>query len=115
MNRNMKSEFDSKYVEQQNVLRELCREYSLVYYLPNYHADKRDCNTVLIYTKEAHEFNETLTDSIWDRNKEMEYVLGFENTDVNGNFDLNYMNRGKIDLRGLNTKSILKSVFEKVL
>lgn len=79
-NRNIISYLDNRYMEQQTAIKEVCKELNLVAFYPNYHADKRDCNTVIVYTKND------------DR------VCSFENTDINGLFDLNYMNRGKLKL-----------------
>jgi hypothetical protein len=91
-NRNQTIETDYRYTSQQQALREICDELGLVYFRPNYHAKKGDCNTVLIYTKED---NQT-------------YVCALENTECNGYFSLDFMNYGRIDLRGLKTKEILK-------
>lgn len=96
MNRN--KIMNPQYVRQQEAIKEICAELGLVAYYPNYHADKNDKNSVLIYTKEAHEYNQKLPQ--WASSSENKpYVCHFENTDVNGFFDLNWMNYGKVDCR----------------
>lgn len=114
MNRNKTTTMSSQYLRQQETIKETCRELNLIAFYPNYHADKTDCNTVLIYTKADHEYNKTLPE--WASNNEYRtYVCGFENTDLNGRFDLNFMNRGRLDLRGLNDKETIKNYIAEML
>lgn len=113
-NRNETKIMDSKYVKQQNAIRKICRDLNLVVYYPNYHADKKDNNTVIIYTKEGHEYNETLS-SYASVNDEKGRVCTFENTDVNGMFDMNWMNHGSIDMRGINSEEKIEEFIKKCL
>lgn len=107
MNRNYKTVMDATYVEQQEAIKSICEELGLILFRPNYHADKTDCNTVMIYTKEADEFNKTLPS--WASNDEYaKPVCYLENTDCNGHFDLNFFNRGKVDCR-CNMRNNLKA------
>lgn len=103
MSKNYITKLDYRYIEQTKAIKEICKELGLIAFYPNYHGDKQDNNTVLIYTPEAHEYNKTLPE--WSRQEDYKpYICWFENTDTNGHFDLNWMNRGKIDLRGLNSE-----------
>lgn len=113
MNRNFKTELDHKYMQQQQAIKEVCNELGLIAYYPNYHADKTDKNTVIIYTKEGHEHNEKFNISSVDDEKGR--ICSFQNTDINGQFDTNFMNYGKIDFRGKNAKEILKSHITQAL
>ncbi|MDF2950569.1 MAG: hypothetical protein K0S18_152 [Anaerocolumna sp.] len=103
MNRNYTTNLDLNYKKQQQVIKEICNELNLVVFYPDYHADKKDNNTVMIYTHESNEYNNKLPkDANNDQYKD--YVCFLENTDLNGMFSLSYMNHGKIDLRGYNTE-----------
>lgn len=102
MNKNYVTSENPYYKEQQRAIKEICNELNLVVFYPDYHADKRDNNTVMIYTHEANEYNNKLPNN--SMNEEYKsYVCFLENTDMNGMFSLSYMNHGKIDLRGYNT------------
>ena len=115
MNRNLKSELDHNYRTQQQAIKEICNELNLVAYYPNYHADKTDKNTVIIYTKEGHEYNETLPDNAHVED-EKGRICEFENSDINGHFNTAFMNFGRLDFRGLtDTKEILKNYISAAL
>lgn len=114
MNRNYITELDYNYRIQQQAIKELCNELGLVVYYPDYHADKTDKNTVIIYTKEGHKYNETLS-KYASVDEEKGRICSFQNTDINGHFDTSFMNYGKIDFRTGNTKEILRKYIEEAL
>jgi hypothetical protein len=93
MNKNYNITVNVNYKKQQQIIKDICSELNLVVFYPNYHADKNDNNTVLIYTKSAHEYNKSLP--YWRENETKQYICHFENSDINGRFDFNFMNRGK--------------------
>ena len=107
MNKNYQSYLHPDYERQQQVIKEICEELDLVAYYPNYHADKQDKNTVLVYTKEANDYNKTLPNWAWNEQYKP-YVCHFENSDINGNFSLDWLNHGNIDCRGINEVDFLK-------
>lgn len=108
MNKNYNTTLSVQYQRQQEAIKEICKELNLIVYYPNYHADKIDNNTVLIYTLEAHEYNKKLPE--WASNSEYKpYVCHFENSDINGHFDLNWLNHGSIDCRGINEKERIEN------
>jgi hypothetical protein len=95
------------YKIQQAAIKEICEELKLIPFYPNYHGDKQNKNTVLIYTPENHEYNKKLPE--WASQNEYEpYVCHLENSDINGNFNFGFMNHGKLDIRGLNVKEKIK-------
>lgn len=91
----------------------------VVAYRPEYHGKGNDKNTVLFYTKEDHEKNLELErsgtmitssqveDMKWRRMSldgledriERSYFFWFENSDLNGFYDLGFANHGTLDLR----------------
>jgi hypothetical protein len=112
-NRNTVSFLDAKYVAQQRAIKEACAELALEPFYPSYHAKKNDNNTVMIYTQFAASYNRDL-----DREErelgyrpaeDSPYICWLENTDINGNFSLDFMNRGTLDLRSMNYKEIIKA------
>lgn len=112
MNKNYNVTLNIKYVRQQEAVKEVCKELNLVVFYPNYHGDKQDDNTVMIYTKEAHEYNKTLPD--WtNTNQYKPSVCFLENTDITGNFSLDWLKRGRIDCRGLDEKQRIKDYIIK--
>lgn len=113
-NRNLETTMNWHYTQQQQAIKEICNELELILYYPNYHALDRDYNTVMIYTKEAHEHNKEL-EKKWAKYGmhplEEEYkrhICYLENTDANGHFSYEFMNHGKIDVRGLYYKEKIK-------
>ncbi len=110
-NRNLS--IDVRYKMQQEAIKEVCEELGLVAFYPNYHSKDRDCNTVLVYTQEAHKFNEALP-YYASYNEYAPYICSFENTNCNGWFDLNWLNHGKIDCRD-NVKAKIKAFIEASL
>ena len=72
MNKNYTSELNINYKMQQQAIKEICEELNLIVFYPDYHADKTDKNTVLIYKQNATENDP--------------YICHFENTDINNNF-----------------------------
>ena len=108
MNKNYQVTLDIRYKRQQEAIKEVCKDLNLIAFYPNYHADKTDNNTVLIYTQDAHEYNRILPE--YARNEEYKPCLCyFENTDINGHFSLNWLCKGKIDCRGINEKERIKN------
>jgi len=108
MNKNYQSTLHPNYKRQQEAIKEICQELNLIVYYPNYHADTQDKNTVLVYTPEAHEYNKQLPE--WASNDQYKpYICSFENSDINGNFSLDWLNFGAIDCRGIHEKEKIKS------
>ena len=89
------------YTERQKALKEICQELNLEIFKPDYHGKKGDAGTVIIYTK--------------DSGSGINQICHFESTDANGFIDWNFLNRGAIDLRGLDFKSkIKKYIVERI-
>ena len=91
------------YREQQNLINEVAKELDLVTFRPNYHHDKNDPNTVLLYTAADEKHNKEI-DSVYNgaayaRELYKRPVFTFENTDANGSYTYDWANRGKVDLR----------------
>ena len=114
----MKSNY--RYIKQQTAINNACRKYGLIAFRPSYHAEENDCNTVLIYTAEAHKYNTELDREyknkygIYPDNSEYkQYILSLENTDKNGMFDFDFMNHGKIDLRGIHEEENIEKVIRE--
>lgn len=109
-------QIDSRYVRQQQFLRELCEKNGWVYFRPNYHAQDTDCNTVMIYRREDEEYNKALEARGFGEfyiagqrtNSFRDPFFTFANTDVNGRGDLNFANFGTIDLRWTNWQTRLE-------
>lgn len=110
---------DHRYREQQEFLNHLAVKHGFATYRPTYHAAPRDKNTVLLYTLDDEKHNrhvdsQPVTYSRSEAAHRMEYggfviaddciyrdpFFSFENTDANGMFDTQFVNFGKIDLRG---------------
>lgn len=121
---------DYRYKEQQVFLNALASEYGCVAYRPNYHGDSRDANTVLFYTKEDEAHNRYVdkqpmqytASEAYDRKKYSKVVIpdeyvyrnhfwSFENTDINGRYDLNFALHGRVDLRRTDWKAQLHHRF----
>lgn len=103
-----------EYERQQRYLNEIAQKLGVVCYRPNYHAKSGDKNTVLLYTKENHEYNSKLPD--WASNEEYRpYFWSFENTDANGIESYQFANHGRIDLRGLKEQETLEAEIVKAL
>lgn len=115
MNRNYTEVLDHKYKIQQQAIKDTCEELNLIAYYPSYHADKTDKNTVIIYTKDGDEYNKTLHNNA-SVDEEKGRVCEFENTDINGHFDTDFMNYGKLDFRSMkDAKEIIKTYIENAL
>jgi len=90
------------YTERQRAIQEVCNELNLEMFKPNYHGEKDDGGTVIIYTK--------------DNGNGIKQVCHFESTDVNGHMDFAFLNRGQIDLRGFkDIKNKIKKYIEERL
>ena len=106
-NLNEHGELHFKYREQMQFLRELAEELGVVMFLPEYHAQTGDCNTVLLYFEEDDKFNRDVDKEYDALSLEMKNSMyrrqffSFENTDCNGRFSHDFANFGRIDLRGL--------------
>lgn len=111
MNRN--THLNYQYTEQQQWIKNICSKLNVVAYYPNYHADKNDANTVLIYSKENHEFNRQLDRKNDYITESKPYILSLQNTDINGRFDLNFMNHGQLDLRGSKAQEQLQTFIQQ--
>ena len=116
-----------RYGEQQRWFDHVAAKLGVVCYRPDYHADSRDANTVLFYTKEDAEHNRKVDrqpihytqSEAADRKKYSKVVIpdeyvwhdhfwSFENTDVNGQLNYDFGNHGKMDLRGSNWRDVLE-------
>lgn len=116
---------DRRYNEQQQWLDLIAAKLGVVCYRPDYHADDRDANTVMFYTKADAEHNRKVDrqptrytrSEAADRKKYSgieipdeyvwrDYFWSFENTDVNGHLDYGFGNHGKLDLRGSNWRDV---------
>lgn len=119
---------DYRYREQQTFLKELSQRHGLVAFRPEYHAHKRDCNTVLIYlaedeehnrmvdqqpfsytSSEARYFEKRLKRTIDEKYVYRDFIFAFENTDINGQLNYGFANYGRLDLRGRDWKEILEN------
>ena len=78
---------NSNYTRRQQAVYDVCNELGLEAFRPDYHGKKGDGGTMLIYTK--------------DTGNGIKQICYFESTDVNGNIDFGFLNRGDIDLRRL--------------
>ena len=119
-NRNYNCVLNKRYSEQQQTISEICSKYGLILYYPDYHAKDNDCNTVLIYTKEAAEYNAKIEIeyqkkySFYPSSEEYKKpICSFINTDVNGHFSYDFMNNGKFDLRSLNYKTNIENFIKE--
>ncbi len=117
-NVNEYGELHFKYREQMQFLKELAEEFGVVMFVPEYHAKPRDCNTVLFYFKEDDDYNRKIDTEAPGLSLEMKNQMyrkqffSFENTDCNGWFSYDFANYGRIDLRTLGWKEILRGAFE---
>lgn len=109
---------DYRYNAQMNTLRKVADELGVVMYMPNYHRDKGDKNTVLFYLKEDHDYNErvdkeypNLSQSTRDE-MYRHYFWSFSNTDRNGELSYDFANHGRLDLRGTDYAMRLTSAVE---
>ena len=104
-NRNRVTMLDPRYEQQQRILKEICNDLGLIPFYPTYHAAKNDNNTVLIYSQKAFVHNAEMDQfekkQGYRPERDMPYLLSIENTDINGQFSLNQMNRGRLVLTGL--------------
>lgn len=119
-NRKQMIKTDYRYIQQQTAINNACRKYGLIAYRPDYHAETNDYNTVLIYTAEAHKYNTELDREYKkkyrifpDNSQYKKYILSLENTDRNGMFDFDFMNHGKIDLRGIHEEETIENVIRE--
>lgn len=106
----------------------------VVAYRPDYHGKGNDKNTVLFYTVEDHKKNIELErsgtmitssqveDMKWHRMSlegledriERPCFFWFENSDINGHYDLSFGNYGKLDLRR-DRRSVLFNAVKEAL
>lgn len=110
---------EHRYREQQSFLNELAVRHGFFTFRPEYHADPRDANTVMLYTLEDEKHNrmvdrEPTSYSRSEAADRMKYgniyisdkyiyrdaFFSFQNTDVNGHYNMEFVNNGNIDLRG---------------
>lgn len=117
---------DYRYSEQQEFINSITVKHGIVAFRPDYHAQPRDCNTVLFYSAEDEEHNRMVDkeptkftrSEAADRMRsgihiDSKYIYRdaffcFENTDINGHFDFGFANHGTIDLRGSNWRERLE-------
>ena len=109
-NRNRITTLDPRYTQQQIAIKEACENLGLKAFYPSYHAAKNDDNTVLIYTKE--DFDHNAEQDKYEREhgyrpqEDKKYICWFENTDINGQFSLNCLNRGGLVVCGLSSSEL---------
>lgn len=119
-------ENDAQYVRQQSAIDEIASRLGVVSYRPDYHGGKGDANTVLLYTFEDAEHNIQVDRQPFsytrgeadDRRKSgqaipdelvyRDHFWCFQNTNINGRFDMEWGNFGKLDLRGSRWKEVLE-------
>lgn len=109
------TENDIRYTEQQTALSWIASKLGVVAYRPDYHGKTGDKNTVLFYLKQDEEHNRKVDkqpvhysrsearDMGMDVNGDCVYrdhFFAFENSNVNGQLDMDFANFGKTDLRG---------------
>ena len=114
---------DVKYTQQQKAIDEIAAKLGVVAYRPDYHGKKGDKNTVLFYTKEDEKHNRKVDrqpvhysrsearDRKMDVNGDCVYrdhFWSFENSDANGQFDMDFANHGKLNLKALDWKTRLE-------
>ena len=104
-NRNRVTILDPRYTQQQTAIKEACEALGLKAFYPNYHAAKNDDNTVLIYTQEDFDHNAEMDkyerEHGYRPQEDKKHICWFENTDINGQFSLNFLNRGGLVVCGL--------------
>lgn len=107
-----------KYVQQTEALNEIAAKLEAVAYRPSYHGSKGDKNTVMFYTPEDAEHNRLVAQQpvqytrIEAANRKKldgvavpdEFIYrdsfwSFENSDVNGLFNVGYANHGRLNLQ----------------
>ena len=108
---------DIRYTEQTEALNEIAAKLGVVAYRPDYHGSRGDKNTVMFYTPEDEEHNRLVdrqpvhysrgeaadlrkcgSPEIQDKYIYRDSLWNFENSDVNGFFNMSYANHGKINL-----------------
>lgn len=123
-----------RYTEQQNFIDNLARKLGVVAYRPNYHADTRDANTVMLYLpedakhnaevdrqptrytrSEAHDWMKRSGVYIEEKYVWRDSFFDFANTDVNGHFNYDFANFGRLDLRGMKWKEVLEGAVRLAL
>lgn len=106
-NRNRITMLDPRYTQQQTAIKEACEALGLKAFYPIYHAAKNDNNTVLIYTQEDFDHNAEMdkyeTEHSYRPQEDKQPICWVENTDINGQFSLSFMNRGSLVLTGLSS------------
>ena len=125
---------DIRYTEQTEALNEIAAKLGVVAYRPDYHGSRGDKNTVMFYTPEDEEHNRMVDrqpvhysrgeaadlrkrggSEIPDQCIYRDSFWNFENSDVNGLFDMSCANRGRVDLRGPDWKERLEGSIGLVL
>ena len=107
-----------RYLEQQRAIDRIAAKLGVVAFYPDYHRDKGDKNTVLLYTKEDEMHNREVDRQsrdyvVYTRSEAQDrpyhiddkyiyhdHFWSFENSDKNGHMDYGFGNYGKLDLRG---------------
>lgn len=123
-----------KYEIQQNFLAQLAEELGVEVYRPDYHRKSGDKNTLLFYTKEAAAHNR-LVDKLsrgytGSEARDAKKYCGvtippeqvyqdsfwwFENSDVNGQLNLDFANFGRLDLRSDRWQDALRGAVKVAL
>lgn len=105
---------DTRYDIQQAAINEIADKLGVVAYRPSYHGTKGDKNTVLFYSKQDEEHNRMvdLQPVHYSRSEALDrgivngdcvyrdHFWSFENSDANGQLDMDWANYGKLDLGG---------------
>lgn len=123
-----------QYKEQQAELNKIASELGVVVYRPDYHGKARDKNTVLFYTEgddahnrmvdlephsytraEAHDCMKYQKVKIPEKFVWRDPFWSFENTNVNGVLSYEFANFGRLDLRSIRWKEVLKGDIQLAL
>ena len=111
------TDIDPRYLRQQGIIDRVASNLGCVAFRPNYHGQRGDKNTVLLYTKEDADFNSALE----ARERRGEFVLNdmyrrqfwsFENSDVNGFGTYDFANFGTLDLRGIHEEEVIEEAIK---
>lgn len=118
---------DARYIQHMKALTEIATKLGAVAYPPDRHTNQEGKSAVLFFTQEDDAHNQTVAKQpdkytrrdaaaveersgakIPDKCIYRDSFWSFEYSDVNGSFDLNFANRGTLDLRGPDWKERLE-------
>lgn len=101
---------DARYVLQQKELDTIADSLGVICFRPDYHAKDDDKNSVLFYIKEEYDKAVAMDKAGYDQlSKDYPRCFwSFENSDINGFFELNCANRGRIQLTKVGWQSKIR-------